>query len=349
MTLDAARDTGGSDTPPVEAGPDAMPINGLPTETWAWVPFPDARCRDGSSTGIGVNLNPASTKLMIFLAGGGECVDVTSCSMNPASFGEADFTGLSESNSDGSVNVGVFDRTNAANPVQQWSYVYVPYCTGDSHSGNNVSTVSGVGPQQFVGYVNVGLYLARIVPTFPNLTQVLIAGVSAGGGGAALNYLRTARAFGSVPVDLLDDSAPPLEAPYVNPSAQIDTTALWGLDGTVVADCGSHCSSGTMFGLDYATYAASSHPNATFGLVDSANDQNFAGNPMFEAGLLDIRAKLASYSNCGAFIFTGSDHTSLQKAAFYARTAATLDGGASVLLTDWVRSLVDGTAVNVGP
>ncbi len=34
---------------------------------WMWVPFPEALCRDGSQTGIGVRYNDQSDKLMIYL------------------------------------------------------------------------------------------------------------------------------------------------------------------------------------------------------------------------------------------------------------------------------------------
>src|SRR5690242_9792017 len=36
---------------------------GTAEKQWAWVPFPEAKCRDGSSTGIGVRLNSASSKV----------------------------------------------------------------------------------------------------------------------------------------------------------------------------------------------------------------------------------------------------------------------------------------------
>jgi pectinacetylesterase len=353
MSIDAAQDVGASDTGPAEAesdAPDTTPITDLPTETWTWVAFPDAKCRDASSTGIGVSLNPASKKLMIFMEGGGSCFDVTSCGTNASHFGEADFSARAVSSADYlGLNVGILDRTKAANPVKDWSYVYIPYCTGDSHMGNNVATVAGVGVQQFMGYVDMGQYLDRIVPTFASVTQVLLTGLSAGGLGAAANYHQTARAFGSTPVDLIDDSGPFLESPYgAIPTA---TWTLFGLDATVGADCGSHCPNPGSFGVDYAKYLVASYPDATFGLADSTNDG--ATNPMFEAGLLDIRAKLAPYPNFGEFIFAGTDHTSIQRAVFYTRTAGGGDGGAEggagMLMTDWVKDLLNGTATNPGP
>src|SRR5579883_649457 len=82
-------DAGSTDVEQTDGG--AGPITGLPPMQWTWVPFPNAKCRDGSSTGIGVNPSPGSTKLMIFLEGGGDCADPTSCSTNPSHFGASDF------------------------------------------------------------------------------------------------------------------------------------------------------------------------------------------------------------------------------------------------------------------
>ena len=65
-------------------------ITGLQPEKWTWVPFADAKCRDGSSTGIAVNPSSGSDKLMIFLQGGGACFNATTCAGNPSSFSAAD-------------------------------------------------------------------------------------------------------------------------------------------------------------------------------------------------------------------------------------------------------------------
>jgi hypothetical protein len=50
-----------------------------PKEIWTWVPFADSMCADGSPSGVMVNLNPDSDKVMIHLQGGGACVDWESC------------------------------------------------------------------------------------------------------------------------------------------------------------------------------------------------------------------------------------------------------------------------------
>ena len=266
---------------------------------------------------------------------------------------------------------GVFNRTDTANPMADWNFVYVPFCTGDVHAGNKLNaTVSGVtAKQQFVGYVNMTRYLARIVPTFPGLSKVLLTGVSAGGFGAAANYPQTARAFGSVPVYDLDDSGPPMSDPYAASCLQKAWADTWGFDKTVLADCGSDCPDPTNYTIDATIHTAKMYPNIPFGLVEDTDDmvitlfygfgaqqlRKRAAIPtaltgaMFTAGLLDSRMKLAAYPNIGGFIFQGTDHTTLGGASFDTRTAGSGDA-ATVKLTDWVATLVNsGTVTNVGP
>jgi hypothetical protein len=77
----ATKDPPASDT----LASDTTPITGLTIGAWTWVPFPRALCRDGSSTGIGVNLGN-SDHLMIFVEGGGACFNLATCNGNPSSF-----------------------------------------------------------------------------------------------------------------------------------------------------------------------------------------------------------------------------------------------------------------------
>jgi hypothetical protein len=385
---DGGHETGTQDTGTLESGPketgagdgpapDRTPITGLTSGTWTWVPFAGALCRDGSSTGIGVNIG-TSSNVMIFLEGGGACFNFESCDdYNPSSFSEADFMSLTTTGYTGAggsylANVGILDRTNAANPVQDWSFVYVPYCTGDVHGGNNVASVPGLTidgktapPQHFVGWVNMSLYLDRLVPTFPGAKQVLLSGMSGGGFGAAVNYPQVAKAFGSTPVTMLDDSGPFFEDPYLAVCLQNEVRALWGLDKTLLPECGGDCSNPSSYFLDYVLHYVKAYPKVDFGLADSTDDgtiTNFFGfgaddckiatqetGAVFTAGLLDVRAKLASQANYGEFVFTGTDHTSIQGAEFYTRTAGGAEGGAPVLMTDWVTGLLSGTATNPGP
>ena len=341
------------------SGAPSGPITGLTANQWTWVDFPDAYCRDGSATGIGVNPSPTSSdNVMIFLMGGGACFNAETCPNNPSSFGSADLS--TETGA-----VGIADRSDPNNPVADWNWVFVPYCTGDIHAGANMAgSVAGVsGTQKFVGYLDMQAYLARIVPTYPNATEVLLTGVSAGGFGAALNYTQVARAYPSATVDLIDDSGPFMKSPALASCLQQEVTALWGLDSTVLADCGTHCNT-TDFFLPYAEWVVGSYPNARFGLIEDTDDATiteffgfgasgctgFAAETatQFDAGLMDIRNGLASDSNFGTFYFAGTDHTSLAGSTFDSRSAPLVDGGTMVLST-WTTDLVNGTPDTVGP
>jgi hypothetical protein len=388
-TADKAASDGGSaessvlppPSPPADLDTTPIDTTSLTAMTWSWLPIQGAICRDGSATGIGLNLNPASPNLMIYLEGGGACFNSTTCEDgNPSCFSPPGATGcllefdtrlMGASGSD-----GLFNRTDAANPVKDWNFVYVPYCTGDIHAGNKPNATipddPSAGPQQFVGYVNMARYLARLAPTFKTASKVLLTGISAGGFGAAANYPQTARAFAPIPVYDLDDSGPPMEDPYVPKCLQQGWAQVWGFDKTVLADCGADCPDPTNYTLDAVIHTAKAYPKIPFGLLDDTDDSvitlfyGFGANncastiiptPLtqatFTAGLLDERTKLqaAGVTNSGSFIFQGTAHTSLGASSTYdAVTTGGDETGPTINLSAWVTTLVNsGTVTNEGP
>jgi hypothetical protein len=64
---------------------------------------------------------------------------------------------------------------------------------------------------------------------------------------------------------------------------------------------------------------------------------------IYEEGLLDLRAEMASYPNFGLYTWNSSQHTSLEGTA----TFDDLDAGIS--LPVWTAQIVDGGVTNVGP
>jgi Pectinacetylesterase len=361
-TADVTPSSDAMDAPSnVDAG---TPIMGLTPGMWSWVPFPGALCRDGTSTGIGISPSPTgSDKLMIFLEGGGACFNASTCGANPLHFDETTFAtqflGVEQ-------YAGIMSRMDMQSAVAQWNMVYVPYCTGDVHSGAAPNAmVSGIpGTQQFVGYLNIVMYMQRLVPTFPSVSRVLLTGHSAGGFGAAINYVQVSRAFGSVPVDLLDDAGPLMGNPYLAACLEQQMTSLWGLSSTFIAqDCGSDCNDPGNDLLLYWKHLPRTYPTNFFGFIDSTGDSviasffGFGANnctsyaavsaAQYEAGLLDMRSEVASDPNAGLFIYDGVDHTTLLT-AYTTRSAPASDGG-TVLFEDWVSALVSGNISNVGP
>lgn len=324
---------------------------------WVWVDVPGAKCRDGSETGFAINFSSTSKEVMIFLEGGGACFNAATCMTNPKSFNEGNFNGMKAGFG------GMLDRTNDENPVKDWNYVYIPYCTGDVHAGNkgDVELKSVAGKQQFFGYANIGLYLQKIVPSFPEAERVLLTGVSAGGFGAAANYDQVQRGFGCTPVDLLDDAGPPMSKEFVTPCLQTLFRESWGLDETMIADCGADCGDKDGFLLDFVKHLAKTHSERTQGLISATADETIrmfydfgkndckAGIPgsmppaRFEEGLLDARDQLASFESFGSYLFEGSTHTMIGSSRFYTHE---VDGTS---LRDWVADLLDGKPSHVGP
>jgi hypothetical protein len=338
--------------------PAAGPTISAPAHQWTWIPVEGAKCRDGSGTGIGIRMSPASTKLYIYLEGGGACFNAATCAISLASFGSAEFNAWA-----GTVGqTGIFDPNNGENPVQDWNAIYVPYCSADVHAGDATgANVNGGGPtnQDFLGYENVGAALARIVPTFPNLTQVLLTGISAGGFGAAMNYDRVASAFCPVPVALVDDSGPPMSDGYLAPCLQEQWRSLWNLEATLPAGCGCTTPNGGGI-VNYVTYLADRWPNSQMGLISSTHDAVIsaffgygtndctASTPIppdvYAAGLQDLRQNYMSKSGLwGTYFIDSIQHTWLLGPGFY---TTVVNGKA---LPAWIGDLLAGQPSNVGP
>ena len=340
-------------TPPIE-GPGIS----APAHQWTWIPIAGAVCRDGSPTGIGVRLNPGSTKLYVYLEGGGACFNAATCAIALGSFGQVEFASWA-----GTVGLtGIFDATQVANPVQEWNAVYVPYCSGDVHAGDVSGAAVPGGPtgQDFLGYENIALYLQRIVATFPDASQVLLTGISAGGFGAAFNYDRVAAAFCPLPVALLDDSGPPMSDAYLAPCLQKQWRGLWNLAGVVPAAC-TACTEPSGGGIvNYVSYLNERWPKSPKGLISSTQDAVIstffgygtddctASTPLsgatYAAGLQDLRANyLAASPLWGTYFVDSITHTYLLGPGFYTTTV----GGEP--LTQWVADLLDGHPGNIGP
>lgn len=325
-------------------------------DTWTWIPIPGAKCRGGGDTGIGVNFHGGSDQLLIFFEGGGTCWDETSCSANLSWFDAGMFTAWTWAMAP---SYGILDRTKPANPAKDFNYVYIPYCTGDFHAGDNLDVeIAGVGEQQFVGYRNVALDLKAIVASFPDVSRVLVTGESAGGYGATFNYDQVQRAFGCTPVDLLDDSGPTMAPPTLSSCLQSKWRTTWGFDRTILVECGADCPSQDDFELDWLKHVAKTHATRFQGFLSSEGDSTMrsAFDPGtngckgdqklsvadFRAALVEMKQQLAPYPHLSMFVFPGEDHTTISTPYFFTRKA----GDATV--TDWTASLLAGTATNAG-
>jgi hypothetical protein len=288
---------------------------------------------------------------MIFLEQGGACFESQSCALNPANAA----IDLIAVNLGLFGTSGLFDRSRRDNPVRDWNFVYVPYCTGDLHLGANPDgDVPGVGPQKFVGYSNLQKFLPRIAATFPHPSTLLLAGASAGGIGSFAHAQHVREQFPETELRVLDDAGPQLSSAMLPDCVQQTMTTLWGLEATWLKDCGTDCPNPRDSFQDYAVHVARSLPDVPMGVLESAADAElrvFAGRgagtcagasettvsaSRLTADLIRLRDKLEPFENAGTFLADSEQHTWTATPGFYDLRAG------ETRLVDWVRTLIDG-------
>lgn len=203
-------------TTDTEPQPDGVKVE---PKKWVWVDVPGSRCGYGSQTGFGINASPGAEMLYIYLQGGGACWKdnglVGNCfSVQPTAFNLKGFDKKkfeSDNLTKSQLKSFTFRRDSPINPFANAHHAFIPYCTGDVFSGSTQVKFKNGKTMYFQGHTNMKMFLNRLKSTFPNLKRVVIAGSSAGGFGAAINWGLTQKIFGDkVIVDLLDDSGPPM-------------------------------------------------------------------------------------------------------------------------------------------
>ncbi|PKA16696.1 pectin acetylesterase-family hydrolase [Leptospira haakeii] len=139
-------------------------------------------------------------KLLINFMGGGACWSNNNC------FGKNTTTFFNFLNDvpDLFVKVafqGILDAGNSSNPLKDYDVLFIPYCTGDLHIGSSDVTYDDpyVTPDPSTyshrGHDNVLSVLKYIQSNYTQVTDVVVAGQSAGGYGAILNYPHIRQVF----------------------------------------------------------------------------------------------------------------------------------------------------------
>ena len=262
-----ANDVGADVAMSVESGADVPAIT-APDETWTWIDVPGSHCANGTPTGFGVNLTTRSNNVLIFLQGGGACWDAASC-WGPVStsFYVATGYGRTEFDTD-AIRVAMLPmrRADPTNPFKDMNLVYIPYCTGDVHAGDRVTTYNYNGTDHetwHVGLRNLQLYLSMLAATFPSTTRVWLSGDSAGGFGSALDFPVVQDAFPGARVDVLDDSGQPIDPDPVRWQQWRDA---WNVH--LPADC-PMCADHIGAFIDYYR---GRYPGHRFGILSYTND-----------------------------------------------------------------------------
>ncbi len=336
---DMAKASSNDLTPPASSTPTTpsspAPVLGepiaAPLKQWTWIDVDGMKCGNGSASGIGVNLTDDSDDVLIFLEGGGACWDEVTCwgPGGTALYFQTGYNALAFF-TDPQRLIYLLNRDDLNNPFREKNIVYIPYCTGDAFSGDNVTTMRFLGIEHethFVGYRNVGLALERIAATLPSAKRVWLAGDSAGGFGAAFNFGRTQTMFPSARVDVIDDSGQPIMPDGARWQQWKD---LWKIQ--LPADC-LDCADGP---TKFVDYYRGKYPASRFGLISFDYDLVIA--PFMNLTLADFHDQLydlasqidTSWPNARYFILGGASHVGL--------------GLPTGELKDWVAAMVTDDA-----
>jgi hypothetical protein len=229
---------------------------GLPANAgyfqWDMVELPvssGASCGNGTPYRFFVNRTPFSRNTVVMYEGGGACWDQASClgkgklsASNPNGVApdylnklDTAFFGLI---TPFTARLHPFDRVR----TQNWNIVYLPYCTGDVHTGSALHVYTDSDPahprvQFHRGQANVNGAAQWLRTNIGRPGELLLTGFSAGGTGATATYGLMRDALQPGRSSLLADSGPLFWAPRGAPPAQAPSLLLhnrvrqaWGLD-----------------------------------------------------------------------------------------------------------------------
>jgi hypothetical protein len=197
---------------------DTGPEPPLAYDEWLTIPLPGAVCGNGSEYKIFANFHEGAKDLLIMLEPGGACWDYDTCTGNAGPLGAAHPDGIPDNLMYDPLTKNLSPLMRRDNPdggiTEDWNMVFIPYCTGDVHTGNNVITNSdpnGVKPDiefHHNGHNNIIAATEWMAKQFPTNDRLFVTGCSAGGAGAIINYHFFRTGITAERGYMMDDSGP---------------------------------------------------------------------------------------------------------------------------------------------
>ena len=328
----------------VELDPQPIVVNGETIEaTCSDAPGSDPAFKFWARRGV-------SNNVVVFFDGGGACWDDLTCAVPRLAShrGEGDGFYKAELMPDDDPNnlSGIFDLDNPRNPVRDWSFVFVPYCTGDVHSGSNTATYTNPDTGESFSIQHRGADNFRVVlewmrQNFDAPEQILVAGSSAGAYGAATHYAAIREAFPSGRAVMFGDAGQGvttrdfLNVRNASWHYQLPDT-IFGADGSVTAD------------EDIVGLLATHFPNDRFAQYTTAQDITQTAFYALMGASGACRAwnqKMASdlerrqdAPNFRSYVGAGQSHTILRTPLFYSQRS----GGEP--FAEWMAKAIDDDA-----
>jgi hypothetical protein len=287
-------------------------------------------------------------KVLILLNGGGACWRAQDCDPK----GKPTYTMEADSANDASVRTGILDVANPANPVREFTMVFVPYCTGDMHLGTREVDYEVKGPggatRTFAvrhgGAANVESVLDWVYANVKSPRLIYVAGLSTGALASAVYASKIARHYPRARVVQLGDAAGAIRSEMAP-----EILAGWGATDYLHDDPAFRSVDSADFTFERVYFWSGraaprvrySQYNATEDLAQAAFLAQLGVKGMPVAKLLatnleDLSDRLPWFRS---FTAPGKTHTILRSNNFYTLTV----GG--VAFRDWLTGILDGDPV----
>lgn len=224
-------------------------VDGENDYPWQQIELPGTVCGNGTQYKFYVYDNPSSTDMLLYFEGGGACWDYEGCSGRLGILGVANRNGLPDDYIRTTIPRFAAPLVNGADPgipfrartdliTKGFDVVYMPYCTGDVHVGNSVTTyVDPTGQEPPLtwfhnGYNNTIAALNYLAGQFPDVNRLVVSGYSAGGVASGVGYYFARQILDPAAGYMINDSGPIFPAPNASSNSRPlhDTiTASWDL------------------------------------------------------------------------------------------------------------------------
>jgi Pectinacetylesterase len=306
------------------------------------VPGGVCKCADGSQFAFWERRTDP-TKVVLFMDGGGSCFDATTCAFSGTG-GENDFYDYNISTESPGLGGGIFDFGRADNPFADYSFIYTSECTGDSYLGDATRQYTPELTVEHKGFVNGTATLNYLAEHYPDATQVVVVGKTAGSVAAPV--------YAGLVADLLPDAQvtvfagqsgafpddPDFNAKFFGELwGAYDTMPDWEVnEGLTARDWGPR---------RFLIQAGLHDPGITMARFDFAFDKNAArqlesrgvdSSTMVEVIDANEAAIEAAGVNQHSYTAPGDEHGIFEFARFY---ELEVNG---VRLVDWVAALLAG-------
>jgi hypothetical protein len=320
------------------AGDSAAPS----VSSWIRIAVPRGSCALGGRYAFWFH-SGSRAKLLLYFQDGGGCWSYETCRRGSGFYQSSPRSPTDPSLPEG----GILDFRDPRNPFRDFSGVYVPYCTGDVHWGDNVARYADAEGRtlavRHVGFANDRRVLQWVYRRFRAPRRVFVTGCSAGSVGSAVFAPYVMRHYPRAVVEQLGDS---LAFGFPRP---VDIATSWRADRNLPAwiPAMKALDPRAMTMARYYAILAGYYRRHSFGQFDYAADAVQAryyaalgGNPEdFPAALSGSLAEIRAHApNFSAYVAPGASHCALPLPAFYELAT----GG--VPLRSWVARLAAGTS-----